>query len=296
MPMLNSNSITPASTETTVSTGTTSATVADEPAPFRTDAATRRLARRNRLVRRRRLILAGALVAVGAVAGTGLTVNSSLAAQRVAETSALTASTGLAAEQLGAYAGVAQSKVHAEAEDTLTLAEDTLSDVEGKIDAETLASSVATLGDYEALPIDEVRELTLSTRAEIQKAEQAAAAHDREVAEREAAEALARANTPEGAKQTARAMAASQYGWGEAEFQCLVQLWTKESGWNYQAVNASSGAYGIVQAWPAEKLATAGADWRTNAATQIKWGLDYIARGYGSPCAAWGHSQSVNWY
>ncbi|WP_400998019.1 hypothetical protein [Agromyces sp. GXQ0307] len=294
--MLNSNSITPASTETTVSTGTTSATVADEPAPFRTDAATRRLARRNRLVRRRRLILAGALVAVGAVAGTGLTVNSSLAAQRVAETSALTASTGLAAEQLGAYAGVAQSKVHAEAEDTLTLAEDTLSDVEGKIDAETLASSVATLGDYEALPIDEVRELTLSTRAEIQKAEQAAAAHDREVAEREAAEALARANTPEGAKQTARAMAASQYGWGEAEFQCLVQLWTKESGWNYQAVNASSGAYGIVQAWPAEKLATAGADWRTNAATQIKWGLDYIARGYGSPCAAWGHSQSVNWY
>ncbi|MTH68345.1 hypothetical protein GJ743_08180 [Agromyces bracchium] len=242
------------------------------------------------------MILAGALVAVGAVAGTGLTVNSSLAAQRVAETSALAASTGLAAEQLGAYAGVAEAKVHAEAQDTLTLAEDTLSDVEGKIDAEPLASSVATLGDYKALPIDEVRDLTLSTRAEIRKAEDAASAHDREVAEREAADALARANTPEGAKQTARAMAASQYGWGEAEFQCLVQLWTKESGWNYQAVNASSGAYGIVQAWPAEKLATAGADWRTNAATQVKWGLDYIARGYGSPCAAWGHSQSLNWY
>ncbi|WP_353813883.1 hypothetical protein [Agromyces sp. SYSU T00266] len=285
--MQSSNSITPAPTETPDTDGSI---------PFRTEAATRRVVRRNRVGRRRRLILAGALVAVGAIAGTGLTVNASLAAQRVAETSALTASTGLAAEQLGAYAGVAQSKVHAEAEDTLTLAENTLSDVEGKIDAEPLASSVATLGDYEALPIDEVRDLTISTRAEIRKAEEAATAHDREVAEREAAEALARANTPEGAKQTARALAASQYGWGEAEFQCLVQLWTKESGWNYQAVNASSGAYGIVQAWPAEKLATAGADWRTNAATQIKWGLDYISRGYGSPCAAWGHSQSLNWY
>ncbi|MFC9918963.1 aggregation-promoting factor C-terminal-like domain-containing protein [Agromyces binzhouensis] len=279
--MQTSNSITPAPTQST---------------PFRTDAATRRAARRDRVGRRRRLILAGALVAVGAVAGTGLTVNSSLAAQRVAETTALTESTGLAAEQLGAYAGVAQAKVHAEAQDTLTLAQDTLSDVEGKIDVEPLASSVATLGDYEALPLDEVRDLTISTRAEIRKADEAAKVHDREVAEREAAEALARANTPEGAKQTARAMAASEYGWGEAEFQCLVQLWTKESGWNYQAVNASSGAYGIVQAWPAEKLATAGADWRTNAATQISWGLDYIARGYGSPCAAWGHSQSLNWY
>ncbi|GAA1057556.1 hypothetical protein GCM10009571_26290 [Agromyces luteolus] len=290
MPMQTSNSITPAPSQTTETTGTTGT------ASFRTEAATRRAARRNRIGRRRRLVLAGALVAVGAVAATGLSVNSSLAAQRVAETSALTASTGLAAEQLGAYAGVAEAKVHAEAQDTLTLAEDTLSSVEGKIDADPLASSVATLGDYEALPLDEVRDLTISTRAEIRKAEEAATAHDREVAEREAADALARANTPDGAKQTARAMAASQYGWGEAEFQCLVQLWTKESGWNYQAVNASSGAYGIVQAWPAEKLATAGADWRTNAATQIKWGLDYIARGYGSPCAAWGHSQSVNWY
>ncbi|WP_438855817.1 aggregation-promoting factor C-terminal-like domain-containing protein [Agromyces sp. M3QZ16-3] len=294
--MQSSNPITPAPTETTGTTGTAGTTGITETTPFRTEAATRRATRRNRLVRRRRLILAGALVAVGAIAGTGLTVNSSLAAQRVAETDALTQSTGLAAEQLGAYAGVAEAKVHAEAEDTLTLAADTLSAVEGKIDAEPLASSVATLGDYEVLPIDEVRDLTRSTRAEIQKAEEAAKAHDQEVAAREAAEALARANTPEGAKQTARAMAASQYGWGEGEFQCLVQLWTKESGWNYQAENASSGAFGIVQALPAEKLATAGADWRTNAATQIKWGLDYIARGYGTPCSAWGHSQSVNWY
>ncbi|GAA2022043.1 transglycosylase SLT domain-containing protein [Agromyces tropicus] len=278
-------------------TSPTSAPTSDhETTPFRTEAASRRLAKRDRRSRRRRLVAAGALVAVGAIAGTGLTVNSSLAAQRVADTAVLAESTGLAKDQLGAYAGIAEAKVHAEAQDTLTLAEDTLSDVEGKIDAGALASSVASLGDYEVLPIDEVRDLTSSTRAEIHKAEDAAKAHDREVAEREAAEALARANTPEGAKATARDMAASQYGWGEGEFQCLVSLWTKESGWNYQAENASSGAFGIVQALPAEKLATAGADWRTNAATQVKWGLDYIQRSYGSPCAAWGHSQAMNWY
>ncbi|UIP58395.1 aggregation-promoting factor C-terminal-like domain-containing protein [Agromyces marinus] len=246
------------------------------------------------------LLGAGALVAIGAVAGTGLTVNQALAAQRVAETSALTESTGLAGEQLGAYAGIAQAKVHAEAQDTLTLATDTLAEVEGKIDATGLASSVASLGEFETLPLDDVRDRVASTRSEIDEAAASAAAYDKALAERKAAERraaeLARANTPEGAKATARSLAASQYGWGEGQFGCLVNLWNKESGWNYQATNPSSGAYGIVQAWPAEKLATAGADWKTNATTQIKWGLDYISRGYGSPCAAWGHSQSVNWY
>ncbi|MBD8011054.1 phospholipase [Microbacterium sp. Re1] len=113
---------------------------------------------------------------------------------------------------------------------------------------------------------------------------------------RRAEAALAAANTPEGAKATARAMAAERYGWGEGEFSCLVNLWTKESGWNYQAYNADGGATGIPQSLPGSKMATAGADWRTNAATQIAWGLGYIERAYGSPCAAWGHSQAVNWY
>jgi hypothetical protein len=260
-----------------------------------TPAATRRAQRRRR-AGRRRLVL-GAVLATGLVAGTGAMMQSALAAQeRVETTAAITQASGLAADQLGAYAGIATARTHSEAEDTLTVAQDTLASVEGKIDAGELASSVASLGEFETLPLDEVRALTAETETRIQQARDAAAAHDQAVAERTAAEALARANTPEGAKQTAREMAASQYGWGEGEFQCLVQLWTKESGWNYQATNPSSGAYGIVQAWPAEKLATAGPDWATNAATQIKWGLDYIARGYGSPCAAWGHSQSLNWY
>jgi hypothetical protein len=86
------------------------------------------------------------------------------------------------------------------------------------------------------------------------------------------------------------------YGWGDDQFGCLVALWDRESGWNSQAYNSSSGAYGIPQALPGSKMATAGADWQTNAATQISWGLGYIAGRYGTPCGAWNHSESVGWY
>lgn len=81
-----------------------------------------------------------------------------------------------------------------------------------------------------------------------------------------------------------------------SQFSCLDQLWNRESGWSITASNASSGAYGIPQSLPGSKMASAGSDWQTNAATQITWGLSYIAGRYGSPCAAWGHSQSVGWY
>ena len=83
---------------------------------------------------------------------------------------------------------------------------------------------------------------------------------------------------------------------GPTNFTSLVQLWNGESGWNYLATNPSSGAYGIPQALPADKMASAGADWRTNAATQIRWGLGYIKSTYGSPCAAWSHEQAYGWY
>ncbi|WP_439593390.1 lytic transglycosylase domain-containing protein [Microbacterium sp.] len=102
-------------------------------------------------------------------------------------------------------------------------------------------------------------------------------------------------NSPAGAQASAHAMLPG-YGWGEDQFSCLVALWNKESGWNYQAYNASSGAAGIPQALPGSKMASAGADWQTNAATQVAWGLGYIAGRYGSPCGAWSHSQSVGWY
>lgn len=84
-------------------------------------------------------------------------------------------------------------------------------------------------------------------------------------------------------------------GWGEDQFSCLVTLWNRESGWRTNAANPS-GAYGIPQALPGSKMASAGADWQTNPATQIEWGLGYIAGRYGTPCGALGHSNSVGWY
>lgn len=85
-------------------------------------------------------------------------------------------------------------------------------------------------------------------------------------------------------------------GWGDDQFSCLVALWKKESGWNTFAMNKSSGAYGIPQSLPGSKMASAGADWATNPATQITWGLGYISGRYGTPCGAWGASQSKGWY
>ncbi|HEX7835046.1 MAG TPA: lytic transglycosylase domain-containing protein [Pseudolysinimonas sp.] len=85
-------------------------------------------------------------------------------------------------------------------------------------------------------------------------------------------------------------------GWSTNEYDCLVALWTRESQWNVYAENPTSGAYGIPQALPGDKMATAGSDWATNPRTQIRWGLGYIAGRYGTPCGAWAHSESVGWY
>lgn len=89
---------------------------------------------------------------------------------------------------------------------------------------------------------------------------------------------------------------AAARGWSGSQWTCLNQLWTKESSWRTTADNPSSDAYGIPQALPGSKMASAGADWRTNPATQITWGLGYIAASYGSPCGAWAHEQSTGWY
>ena len=89
-----------------------------------------------------------------------------------------------------------------------------------------------------------------------------------------------------------------EYGFGDDQWSCLAYLWTGESDWRWDATNPSSGAYGIPQSLPASKMASAGADWKTNPETQIRWGLDYIKQSYGSPCGAmnfW-NSQNPHWY
>lgn len=85
-------------------------------------------------------------------------------------------------------------------------------------------------------------------------------------------------------------------GFSIDQMSCLDPLWDHESGWNELAQNPSSGAYGIPQALPGDKMASHGGDWQTNPATQIAWGLDYIEGRYGSPCGAWEFWQANNWY
>jgi hypothetical protein len=85
-------------------------------------------------------------------------------------------------------------------------------------------------------------------------------------------------------------------GFGLDQMPCLDKLWTKESHWNPLAKNASSGAYGIPQALPGDKMAGYGDDWQTNPVPQVKWGLAYIKNRYGTPCDAWAHSQAKGWY
>ena len=86
------------------------------------------------------------------------------------------------------------------------------------------------------------------------------------------------------------------YGWSDYDWECLVKLWNRESGWNPNAVNKKSGACGIPQSLPCSKMAVEGTDYKTNYRTQIRWGLKYIAGRYSSPSGAWSHSQRTGWY
>ena len=110
-----------------------------------------------------------------------------------------------------------------------------------------------------------------------------------------AAQTAAAGTDAASAQAVARSMMGS-YGWGDDQFSCLVSLWNRESSWDYQAENSSSGAYGIPQSLPGSKMGSVGADWRTNPTTQIVWGLGYISGRYGSPCSAWAHSEATGWY
>jgi hypothetical protein len=100
------------------------------------------------------------------------------------------------------------------------------------------------------------------------------------------------ARTISGAQEVARTIMASQYHWSASQFGCLKSLWNHESHWNYKAHNYNSGAHGIAQALPADKMDVIGTDWRTNPVTQIRWGLRYIDVRYSTPCKALG---TFNW-
>jgi hypothetical protein len=103
------------------------------------------------------------------------------------------------------------------------------------------------------------------------------------------------AAAPSGSAQQIAAAMLGSFGWSSSQFSCLDPLWQRESGWSVTAANPD-GAYGIPQALPGAKMASAGPDWQTDAATQIRWGLDYIKSLYGSPCGAWDHELATGWY
>ncbi|CAH0132433.1 hypothetical protein SRABI76_00333 [Microbacterium oxydans] len=217
-----------------------------------------------------------------------------------------------------ANAALTEAKAAVTAADTLTAQVAAsgldLGAVPTSIATSELQDQISDLGERAVIPALLLNDLTDDTVADTQvveastaslqeafsaaQAQKAAEDAERAAAEQAAAAAaaLAASNTVDGAKATAAEMASSRYGWGSDQFSCLSSLWTKESGWNYQAYNADGGATGIPQALPGSKMASAGSDWQTNAATQIAWGLDYISRGYGTPCSAWSHSQAMNWY
>ncbi len=300
------------------------------PSKPETDTRSSRTQNLNRRRGRNKLLFAGAVVAIGAVTGTGFILQSAVVAQneRIATTSAITNASGLASEELAAYSTIADAHAARAASSTIDAANTVLAAAAGKTDAAELASSVAALSHFELLAPTRVFDLVDATRGKADAVQAATAEADRIAAEAAAAAAAAEAervaaeaaaaaqassssssssastggsrpsapSDPGGAQAIARDLMAAQYGWGDDQFGCLVALWAKESGWNANAYNASSGAAGIPQALPGSKMASAGADWATNPATQITWGLGYISGRYGTPCGAWDTSQSQGWY
>lgn len=164
-------------------------------------------------------------------------------------------------------------------------------------EARAAAARASALAAREhAAHVAHTEHLTLLAAAEHAAAQQQAAQQAAQQSAQQASQQQAQPVTVAsgGPQQIAEGML-GQFGWS-GQFSCLDSLWNVESGWNPTAENPNSGAYGIPQALPGSKMASAGPDWQTDAATQILWGLRYIQSIYGSPCAAWSHEEATGWY
>ncbi|MFE9253141.1 lytic transglycosylase domain-containing protein [Streptomyces sp. NPDC007088] len=143
-----------------------------------------------------------------------------------------------------------------------------------------------------------VKQAAAEAKAKKEAAEKLA--KEREEAKKQAASRSATRDASsfpvQGSYSTAQVQAMARQIVPADQFQCFSNIVNHESSWNYRATNAGSGAYGLVQALPGSKMASAGADWQTNPATQIKWGLNYMDGRYGSPCGAWSFWQANSWY
>ncbi|OIJ85432.1 lytic transglycosylase domain-containing protein [Streptomyces colonosanans] len=176
-------------------------------------------------------------------------------------------------------------------------------------DVQAIAADASAKKDAEATARKQAAADAIAKQQAAKKAEEDAKARKEaaEKASRAAARAKAEATTASASASASSFPVQSSYTVAQiqamarqmvpaGQFQCFSNIVDHESSWNYHAVNASSGAYGLFQALPAGKYVSAGADWQTNPATQIKWGLNYMNGRYGSPCQAWSFWQANHWY
>jgi hypothetical protein len=161
--------------------------------------------------------------------------------------------------------------------------------------ARAAVTSLVARRAYERAADRRTLELLIDRRTAEQAADQQAAAQAAPVQQTSSGTANP-APQPSGSPQHIALAMLGSFGWPASQFGCLQSLWNAESGWNVYASNPNSGAYGIPQALPGSKMASAGPNWQSNAATQIRWGLGYIKGLYGSPCGAWAQERAYGWY
>ncbi|MEV3931093.1 MULTISPECIES: lytic transglycosylase domain-containing protein [unclassified Streptomyces] len=225
----------------------------------------------------------------------------------VASATAVTTVGAVVGVASGSTPAVDDNNFEAAAADTTLLA-----DIPAGQQAQVQTASLTQQADAQASAADAAAKKSAEETARIQAAKDAKskkqAAEDKLEAEREAKEKEAERASRSSVRDATSFSAKGSYSVAEVQamarqmmpadqFQCFSNIVERESGWNYRASNPSSGAYGIMQALPGSKMASAGADWQTNPATQIKWGLSYMnSDRYGSPCAAWSFWQANHWY
>ncbi len=217
---------------------------------------------------------------------------------------------------VGAVMGVASGNAAQSSDDNFeaTAADTTLlADIPVGEQAQVQVSSLSEQADVQAAAADSVAKKSAEETARLRAAQDAEAKKEaadkaaaEEKAEKERKEAEERASrsavrdassfSAQGSYSVAEVKAIARQMVPASQFQCFSNIVDHESTWNYKAVNPGSGAYGLVQALPGNKMASAGADWQTNPATQIKWGLNYMNDRYGSPCGAWSFWLSHRWY
>jgi len=231
---------------------------------------------------------------IGVAAAGTLTVAAAISGAAVTLSSGTVAASASTADAYLTAAGGHQTTTRAAQADTMSTAQRVVQFDHVRFGLQHEIDLAATKAAAKAAAAKTAAAKTATKAAAQQAAARSASAtqpapSQTDVAQQSAAE-------PSGSAQQVAGQMLSQFGWSSSQFSCLEPLWERESGWSVTAQNPSSGAYGIPQALSGSLMASAGPDWQTDAATQIRWGLTYIQGRYGSPCGAWAHEEADGWY